>query len=276
MCQKIVVLDESIASRLTKFVPNSKVLTLPMGVDVRNPKITTIQAKHALGIPEKHIVITAFGFVSWYKGTDWLIKSFDQLSKQGKAKDIHLLIAGGPSYSLEKESYYQKYYQELQTIAARNPQITMTGFVKDQDLSHVFCASDMVVFPYRGLMGASGCLSHALSYKKPFMISQAMNILIGSSIWSEVLQDAEMPKSALAFSHTTRGLEKIIDSARNSTKLEQLQRVATHFAEKRKTSSVIHNEYEALYASNKPAIIHSTAFHFKQTLLSLQKLWTTS
>jgi len=50
LCERIVVLDEAIAKRLAEFIPEQKIVTLPIPVSKRRVKLTTKQAKEKLGI----------------------------------------------------------------------------------------------------------------------------------------------------------------------------------------------------------------------------------
>src|SRR6185369_2352713 len=109
----------------------------------QHKKISKRLAKSKLGIAQDQKVLLFFGFVTWYKGADWLIKTFDTLAK--KYPKAQLVIAGGPSYSLATKSHYKKYYHALEQIAKRNSQIRIAGFVDEKEIQTYFSAADLSI-----------------------------------------------------------------------------------------------------------------------------------
>jgi glycosyltransferase involved in cell wall biosynthesis len=248
MCMNIVVLDETLALRLAKFAPQEKILTLPIPVDKKSPQISQRKAKENLNIPATDKVILFFGFVTWYKGADWLIKTFDRLVKNKQIRNTHLIIAGGPSYSLASKPYYQAYYNELLSLTQSNRNIRITGFVPEKEIGQYYAAADMVVLPYRGLMGASGCLSHALSYEKPIMLSTLMGSALHNPEVKSILADLKMNTKDITFGLNTVALKRMIKMLKKPSEMGQLKKFSTELAAARNTERLLNKEYNSLYA----------------------------
>ena len=60
------------------------------------------------------------------KGVHYLIEAFKQLDTDKK-----LVIAGGSSDSAE-------YYEQIQSAAATDPRIVLTGFIEGQELAELY------------------------------------------------------------------------------------------------------------------------------------------
>jgi len=201
---------------------------------VKHKQMDKRVARKALGLSQNKKIITYFGFVSWYKGADWLVKEFDSLHDENTI----LVVAGGPSYSLAEKKHYKSYYQSLLKVTDGNPKIKITGFVSEEQIGQYMTSADLVVLPYRGFMGSSGSLSQALSYGKPFMVSSKMQ---------EILRD--MPSgNDYVFHMNKQGMVKIVNRVKNEAKLADMGRVAGEIARARNLVSLARVEYRALYA----------------------------
>ncbi len=233
LCEKIIVLDSILGDKLSTFVDDSKVVRLNMPVE-KKKQIDKTKARGILGLSQSKKIIIYFGFVSWYKGADWLIKQFDALQD----KNTILVVAGGPSYSLAEKKHYKSYYRELLKISEGNPQIKITGFVSEEQIGQYMNAADLVVLPYRGFMGSSGSLSQSLSYSKPFLVSHKMK---------EVLRDLPSGND-LVFPMNKFGIEQIVKVVKDGVKLGQIGRASGEMAKSRNLIKLAGIEYRALYA----------------------------
>jgi hypothetical protein len=227
LTKKIITLDSSLGLRLSRFVGKEHIISLQIPVAAKQ-SLSKKLARKRLGIGLKARVVTTFGFVSWYKGTDWHIRA-----------PLSLLVAGGPSYSLAAKSHYQKYYAEAQQSAKDKSNIMITGFVPEEKIGLYMAATDLIVLPYRGLMGSSGSWSHALAYGKPFMMSEQMG---------ELLPTNSSLKKALTFSLNTKGAKKIAKITKSRTLLLEYARVARQLAYERRLEKLALREYNELYA----------------------------
>lgn len=247
LCDRIVVLDEAIAKRLSEFIPEHKIVTLPIPVRKKTVKLSQAKAKEKLGVKKDTKVIMFFGFVTWYKGADWLVKTLDLYLKRTKRTDIHLVIAGGESHSLSAKDYYRDYFAALSKRVMRNPKITMSGFVPDGDLPIYFAAADLVVFPYRGLMGASGSMVHALSYDKPVMVSNKMKEILTAVDAKDAMTQARIGENDLVFDMTRSGMEKMVSVANDGKKLKRLAKFAELLRKNRSITKLVSREDTQLY-----------------------------
>ena len=176
----MVVMDKVIYERLAQLVPKHKIIIAPFEVQKKRGGINKTQARKKLGISKNKFVLLYFGFVTYYKGADWLVKTVAQLQKENGNKNLELILAGGPAYSLKDKKYYQHYYRNLVNFTKKYKNIRITGFVPDEEIATFFKASDLAVYSYRDIIGASGALTFALQYNKPFILSDKMyGILAG-------------------------------------------------------------------------------------------------
>ena len=115
----------------------------------------------------------SFGYLSHYKGTDLLVKAFHKPLKIN-GKKVKLILAGGESPTQGQKYHYQHFYKNLYQSISDNENIIHTGFVPQEKIKHVFSSSDLVIFPYRAFMSASGPISLALSFNKPIIVSNQL------------------------------------------------------------------------------------------------------
>jgi glycosyltransferase involved in cell wall biosynthesis len=227
LSEKIVTLDPSLSSRLAQFVGKEKIASLQMPVEIKHGVSKRI-ARKKLGISAVKKVVTTFGFVSYYKGTDWLVNNIPN--------DIQLIVAGGLSYSLANKRYYQTYYNGLIKRASERTNVLVTGFVPEDKIGLYMAASDLVVLPYRGLMGSSGSWSHALAYSKPFMLSEHMQELMGDT------------NKQVLFALDENGMNMIEKTVNSKRSLVTMAEMAKRIADKRQLGKIVQHEYNVLYA----------------------------
>ena len=177
LSNKVIVHDELLRSRLSRFIESEKIEVIPHPVGDEkvvkiNPKLV-YKARKDLGFKKKDIVIGVYGYRSWYKGTDWIIKTIDDLSRSDTKLNLKLLVAGGDSPTLKKTKAYKNFSAKLRKIVKKaGDVVNVTGFIAENEVWKVFAASDFIVFPYRTRMSASGAYSLTLAYKKPFLVSR--------------------------------------------------------------------------------------------------------
>ncbi len=255
---RMVVMDKVIHSRLSKLVPGYKIITAPFEIESKRGGVSKQSARKILKISKDKFVLLYFGFVTYYKGADWLIKTVAQLQKENGNKNIELIVAGGPAYSLKDKKYYQKYYRTLVNQTKKMRNIRITGFVPDDKIATYFKASDLVVYPYRDLIGASGALTFALSHGKPFLLSDKMSgIFNGFEGIEASLQRHNLTLSDVSFSHSNNSFTRVLKNTKRKRVLESLTLFSKELAKKRVKG---HNEtisFDLLFDA-EPAKIHTT------------------
>jgi glycosyltransferase involved in cell wall biosynthesis len=164
-------------SRLSKFIDAEKIKVVPHAVGdtnvvEANSKLKSL-ARRSFEFKAMDKVVTVYGYRSWYKGTDWIVKTVSDLSKRYPNQSFKLLVAGGVSPTLKHTDAYKAYDKKLKrVIKSANGSVKVTNFIPENDVWKVFAASDLIVFPYRTRMSASGAFNLALTYKKPFLVSK--------------------------------------------------------------------------------------------------------
>ena len=244
---KFVVMDEVIYDRLSLFVNPKKIMLNRFWLD-KNPKTKTVlESRKEICASKDDFVLLYFGFVSYYKGADWVIKAVRKLRKTKDFRNIRLIVAGGEAYSLKHEKHYQKFYQDLLHESSKDERIKITGFVADSDIPTYFQASDLVVFPYRGLIGGSGCFSHAITYGKPFIISSKMSKMLKNSDIKMTMDSLKIKAKDVVFPFDTKAFGKILKKAQDPSFRSQLARFSTELGEQRSSTKLIPKAYNSIF-----------------------------
>lgn len=106
--------------------------------------------------------ILFFGFIRDYKGLDLLLKSYAKLSI--KNKSIKLIVAG--EFYTDSKPYFDliKINQLDEFVIMHN------NFIPDEKVADYFCASDIVVQPYKNAT-QSGVTQIAYHFNKPMIVT---------------------------------------------------------------------------------------------------------
>ncbi|MBI2029597.1 glycosyltransferase [Candidatus Gottesmanbacteria bacterium] len=201
---KVIVFEEYLKNELGRFGDKDKILVIPHGVEEFKSKITYTQARKQLGI-RNEFAILYFGFIAWYKGTDWIVEEV----LKNKGKNIKLIIAGGANPNHADKKFYLDYIKSIQDKAKNsNGKIEVTGFVNEADISKYFIVSDIVALPYRTFMSSSGPLSIALSFNKPFIVSDKLEGIFQNQDMKLALKSARLKKEDFIFNFSDKGFIK--------------------------------------------------------------------
>jgi glycosyltransferase involved in cell wall biosynthesis len=231
---KVVVHDEILKQRLIR-MRKREVHVIPHGQGEYKDVCAIINARQHLNIPKNDFVILCFGFVTWYKGTDWIVKKFLEFYKLNpELTNVRLILAGGESANLRDKPHYQRFYADVVANAKKSPYILHTGFVSDQDVPYYFCASDVAVLPYRTQMSASGPLAIALSFNRPFLLSESIKGLLETFDIKDEMAKLQLKSDDILFNMNNNSLfEKIYNLVSNKGELELLSRLSSAIREKR-------------------------------------------
>ncbi|KKR06289.1 MAG: Glycosyl transferase, group 1 family protein [candidate division WS6 bacterium GW2011_GWF2_39_15] len=188
----IVVLDEVHKQNLKDITNIKKVTVIPHGVEQRD----VVQKETG-----KKINLLYFGFLAWYKGADWLIDSYLEFSKHNPelADKFHITMAGGESPTQSVNPKYREYYDGMVRKANENKNITITGFVKEEDFDTIFGNADIQILPYRAIMSSSGPLSWAFTYEKPVLLSNILSPYLETEDIKEVLNELKISSNQFTF-----------------------------------------------------------------------------
>lgn len=211
---KVFVLEEEFKQRLSKLTNPKKIVIIPHGIDTNIQIVNRNIARKNLGLTENDYAILYFGYLTWYKGADFLVKTLKNAEKIN-GKKIKLILAGGPSFTQEEKTHYQTFLSSLKKQLKGSKNIITTGFVKEEDITPIFEASDLAVFPYRTFMSASGPLSLAVSHNKPFVISENMEPFLNSIDIKNAMNLSQINRKDLIFKMNKLSLIKTIKNVMN-------------------------------------------------------------
>lgn len=194
VAHEIIVFEEELKIRLKSFVPTRKINVLCLSVN-RAKTISRHAARKILGLSQKEFIVFQFGYINGYKGIDWILSALSGVKKSG----LRLLIAGGQNPYLKDRPYYQKFYNSIVRETKKHAHVTYTDFVPDSQVYLYFSAADLAVLPYTACMSASGPFSHALSHRKPVIISEKLGDYAKSADFSQALGTAHLKKDDIVF-----------------------------------------------------------------------------
>ena len=159
-------------------ISSSNIYIIPHGnytpfISIQNDKSNS---KERLNLPKDKTILLFFGMIKKVKGLEILLEAFKKVVDTNS--DIVLLIAGKP---------WENDFAEYQKIIDRNNLskhiILHTKFIPHEDVEHYYCASDLVVLPYKKIY-QSGVLMMTLSYERPAIVSNLPPLM-------EVISDNE-------------------------------------------------------------------------------------
>lgn len=144
-------------------MPTTRVTVIPFGINNSIPTtdLTSAGAKTLLGVRPDERTILFFGRITPYKGLEYLISAFDQLSRDsGK---YQLIIAGRPDNC---EGYWQEVQARINSCANRKEVLLYATYIPDSEAETYFKAADVLVLPYKDIY-QSGVLFLAHSFGLP-------------------------------------------------------------------------------------------------------------
>jgi len=203
----VIVFEEHLRNDLLKLkIPKNKVVTINHGVEEVSTSITKQLARKKLGFNTNDFVVLNFGFIAWYKGSDWIVKAFKFLIDSKKIKkNLKLVMAGGFSRNHKENPVYNKMYEKIEDIAdSYYDRIELTGFVPEDKIELYFQACDLVVLPYRVMLSASGPFSLVLSYKKPFVLSSTLKGYMLNKDFKQSMKESNVGTKDLFFRLTDK------------------------------------------------------------------------
>lgn len=161
------------------------------------------EAKEKLGVKKNEMLVLYFGFLSPYKGVDWLSENWPHIP------DTRLLIAGGANPNHAQKPEYKAYIKKV-TENAKEHGIQTTGFVKETDLPTYFSAADCIILPYKTFFSSSGPLSLAYAYEKGLILSKELEPYTLSTDFKQALEESGVSAKDLTFSFEKDDLKRVV------------------------------------------------------------------
>ncbi len=150
--------------RLNNFnLPKIKIVPHGNYIPFINIQKDKFVSREKLGIPKNKKVLLFFGMIKKVKGLEILLKALAKVKE--KHTDISLLIAGK-----EWENDFGPYQEIIDKNNLQDFCFLHTKFIPNVDVAHYYCASDLVVLPYKKIY-QSGVLMMALSFEKAVLVS---------------------------------------------------------------------------------------------------------
>lgn len=245
---RFIALDESIKERLSAYVPTRKIVVSPIWVypqKISGQLRKTWRSK--LGYKQDDLVLMVFGFMTRYKGVDWLTDAVARLQQEAGFKHVKLLLAGGPAPSQQGKKHYDRFYAELEKYAQDHDGISLTGFLPNSDLKGHFAAADVVILPYRGILGASASWASAMTYGKPFLLSEEMTPYLEASDAAQALEKHGLTTQAGVLKRNIACLRKSITALTDIQKRARLTRLSRSLAAARTPQARMSIDVPQLY-----------------------------
>ncbi|MBK7211949.1 MAG: glycosyltransferase [Bacteroidales bacterium] len=117
-------------------------------------------AKEHLGLSKEFKYILFFGFIREYKGLDILIEAF--ADERLRAFPLKVLVAG--EFYIDSKPYLE----QIERLGLKDLFILHTQFIPNTEIVNYFCASDIVVQPYKDAT-QSGVTQIAYHFDKPMI-----------------------------------------------------------------------------------------------------------
>jgi len=146
-------------------VQPARVSVIPFGINNAVPitPLTKSEARQRLNLPEQEKTILFFGNIAPYKGLEFLIAAFEQIS--ARCDDYRLIIAGRPKNC---EKYWTAIQEAIREDVKRGRVLLRADYVPDDETELFFKAADVLVLPYRYIY-QSGVLFLGYSFGLPVL-----------------------------------------------------------------------------------------------------------
>lgn len=120
------------------------------------------EAKTKLGLDANKHYLLFFGFIRDYKGLDILLKAI--ADKRFKDQNINVIVAG------EFYNNAEQYHQLIEELKIADLVTLRTDFIPDDKVRYYFCASDIVVQPYKHAT-QSGVTQICYHFNRPMIVT---------------------------------------------------------------------------------------------------------
>lgn len=167
----IVHLESQKAILLRLAVPEEKIEVIPHGTELSAED--QLKSRRKLQLPEEGKILLMFGFVKPHKCLHIALEALYQILKE--KNDVYLFVAGGlaPSASKTAQNYVSKMEAKIKDLGLDQNVIFPNYFYPNEDVSSIFAAADVVLFPYYTEdLSASGALHLSIGAQRPVVASR--------------------------------------------------------------------------------------------------------
>lgn len=243
LVNNIIVFEVELKNRLQKYVSADKIYVLSLSVEkkklIRKSLARKLANKNLVfkrhKIKKDEFVLLVFGFINGYKGIDWVIKQMKGI----KNKKLRLLVVGGKNPYLTDKPAYQAFYESIIADLKKYKNMSYVDFVPEKDIPIYYSAADAAVIPYEVFMAASGPFSHALSYGKPILISEHLELYTKSQDIAAAMSETNLSSNEFIFKFTKRDfLKKVAALQENKNTYNKLEDFSAKLAALRSIQKV--------------------------------------
>ena len=160
-----VALSKMVMEDINKFDKKGKPNTFcPHPIyDNYGAHISRSDALNNLGLSPDCEYVLFFGFIRAYKGLDLLLEAF--ADKRIANLNVKLIVAG--EFYVDSEPYMQ----QIRDLGIEDKVVLKTNFIPDNEVYNYFCASNLVVQPYKSAT-QSGVTQIAFNFEKPMLVTK--------------------------------------------------------------------------------------------------------
>lgn len=162
-CDGFVAMSKSVLEDLKTFTDDSHTLFSPHPIyDIFGEKISKAEARKNLSLNIDEKIILFFGFIRKYKGLDLLLEAM--ADERIKKLNIKLIVAG---------EFYEdaSAYNDIISKNKLNDSVILrTSYIPKDEVKNYFCASDLVVQPYKNAT-QSGITQIAYHFERPMLVT---------------------------------------------------------------------------------------------------------
>jgi glycosyltransferase involved in cell wall biosynthesis len=153
-------------------VSDQVVTVIPFGINTTVPRtqLTPDEAKERLGIKPGQKTVLFFGGIRPYKGLEYLVEAFLELTDD---PEYRLIIAGFAKKG--SEQYLKTIQQRIDGSPAREKVVQRIEYIPDEDTELYFKAADALVLPYTYVF-QSGVLFLAYGFGLPVIASDVGSV----------------------------------------------------------------------------------------------------
>lgn len=234
-----IVLEPTMVSRLRRGRFNRPVSVIPHGVQ-------SGASRNADGGSTRPFQLLLFGFPGWYKGTDLAVQWFgDAEFRAALPSPSRLLVAGSPNPLHSSEDRYRKYLRALARLCEEVGAVYRPE-VDSDDIAELFASADLVVMPYRVLVGGSGVFSLAFEHGAPFALSAAVRPWLEAPDIAEALRDTDLTADDFVFQDAA-GLAAIATRSAEPDRRASIRKLAARVATERAWTSIARSYHTVLF-----------------------------
>jgi D-inositol-3-phosphate glycosyltransferase len=148
-------------------VREKQITVIPFGINnaVPHTPLTQSEARRRLAIRDDEKVVLFFGRIKPYKGLEYLIAAFQEISKQ--SNEYRLMIVGSLD-PVNGESYNSAIRDAIRDCPSSRQILLRTEFIPDGEIEIYFKAADVLVLPYTHIY-QSGVLVLGYSFGLPVL-----------------------------------------------------------------------------------------------------------